>query len=134
MMNIIDEINKDISKFTQDNPYPKSMTKVDGRYFRHYEFGEIFGFCLYNEIFDGTLWGEDVSEHLWFGMILLTEDDGFWRIEDRGINVSYFWNTQLSDTLKRLQDWAKDHIFDGYNESGKYVSKILRPIDETTIR
>jgi len=65
---------------------------------------------------------------------LLTEDDCFWRIEDEGINVSYFWNTQLSETLRRLQDWAKEHIFDGYDENGEYITKILRPIDETVIR
>ena len=134
-MDILEEIRKDISSFSQSNPAPKSMTKVDGRYFRHYEFGDIFGFCLYNEYLDGTLWGKPVDDRLWFGTIMLTEDDGCWRMDSGGMsNFSYFWISHLSDTLKRLRDWADDHIFDGHDENGEYITKILRPIDETTIR
>ena len=42
-------IEKDLEKYDQYNPCPKSLTIVEGKLWRHYELGAIYGFIIYNE-------------------------------------------------------------------------------------
>jgi len=45
-------VEEDLEKYGRHNPCPKSLTIVNGKFWRHYELGAIIGFVIYNEFID----------------------------------------------------------------------------------
>lgn len=125
-MEIDELIMKDLAIYDQDNLYPKTLTVVEGKLFRHYELGPIYGFCIYNQITaDGSQW---------FGLMSLEEDDEFWFIPSHGMNIAASWCNDINETWKRTVDWFNEYILEGWRDDENYgnpafwVSEIKKPI------
>ena len=118
-MGIIDIINQDIEVFDQENLYPESMTIVeeDGTW-RHYEFGSIRGFCIYNQKYDG----KDS-----YYIISLEEDDENWRVAENGMLMSVFWMAEVNKTWQRIIKWKEEHLRVEW-KGGEYIEEIRNPI------
>ena len=125
-MNIKELISKDLSIYTQDNPYPKSLTIVKGDSWRHYELGPIIGFVIWNE--------PKYNKREWVGIMEIHEDDMFWFVPEYPIYMAAAWIKDVSNTMQRMKNWYNEHIFEGYEdpkhrgESGYYVTKYLKEI------
>lgn len=48
MIELKNFVKKDLGKYGQNNPCPMSLTIVEGKHWRHYELGAIYGFVVYN--------------------------------------------------------------------------------------
>ena len=105
------KIMKDLSVYDQDNPCPKSLTVVEGEFFRHYELGAIYGFCIYNQIVDGEPW---------FGIMSLEEDDEFWFIPSHPMNMSSFWCNAVNETWQRVIKWYNEYLFEGWKDNESF--------------
>lgn len=110
-MEIDELIMKDLAIYGQDNPCPKSLTVVEGEFFRHYELGSIYGFCIYNQIVDGEPW---------FGIMSLEEDDEFWFIPSHPMNMSSFWCNAVNETWQRVVKWYNEYLFEGWKDNASF--------------
>ena len=123
-------VKKDLEKYGQNNPCPKSLTITDGRMWRHYELGSIYGFVVYNQMLQD---GEE-----WFGIAAIEEDDEYWFVPQSGMNMAAFWASAVRTTYNRMADWITSHIFEGWDkgkamEERAYVRRILKPIENEVI-
>ena len=130
-MEIDELIMKDLAVYGQDNPCPKSLTVVEGKLFRHYELGEIYGFCVYNHF--------DSSGEQWFGVMSIEEDDEYWFIPSQPMNIAAAWIPAISRTWERTKKWYSDHIIEGWRDDenfgkpGFYVHELKKPLKNEVI-
>lgn len=107
-MSIDELIMKDLALYGQDNPCPKSLTVVEGKLWRHYELGAIYGFVAYNQIRPN---GEE-----WFGIMSIEEDDEDWFIPSHSMCMALAWTKAVGETYTRMVDWVENHIIEGWND------------------
>ena len=130
-MKIDELIMKDLAVYGQDNPCPKSLTVVEGKLFRHYELGAIYGFCTYNQF--------ESNGEQWFGVMSIEEDDEYWFIPSHPMNIAAAWIPAVSETLERAKKWYSDHIIEGWRDDenfGKpefYVHELKKPLKNEVI-
>lgn len=117
-------IKNDLSDYGQDNPYPMSRTILLGNGgFRHYELGPIVGYVLIGEYNEGGELRTMISQ--------IEEDDEFWFAPSRPLYMSGSWMFSMNDTLQRMVDWYKEHIFEGFvggNQPENWKSELIKEI------
>ena len=122
-------IKQDLGNYGQHNPCPMSLTIVEGKYWRHYELGAIYGFVVYNrfETFNG-------SEKEWFGVASICEDDENWFISNHPMNMAVFWIEAVNKTWQRTVKWSKEHLREGWlpdrdlTNPNEYSRLVIKPI------
>ena len=130
-MEIDELIMKDLAVYGQDNPCPKSLTVVEGKLFRHYELGAIYGFCIYNQI--------DSDGKQWFGVMSIEEDDENWFLPSQPMNMAAAWIPAISETWERVEKWYSEYIREGWKDDenfGKpefYVRELKKPLKNEVV-
>lgn len=120
-MNLEELVKYDLGNYDQEYLYPKSLTVADDDNWRHYELGPIIGFVVFNN-------------NGWIGLAELGEDDDFWFISEHPMYMSAFWINTVYETFNRMNDWIKEHVFMGRDKTGKWVEKLIKPIQSEEIR
>lgn len=95
-------IAEDLAIYDQEHIPPKSLTKRNGEYFRHYELGEVRGFMVWNEF--------DNDGKQWFGIMSIEEDDGFYSPASHALYVSAFWVNTIGKAWDRMRAWINEHL------------------------
>lgn len=122
-------VSNDLGKYGQDNPCPMSLTIVEGKLWRHYELGAIYGFVVYNrfETYNG-------SETEWWGIASIQEDDEYWFVSDCSMNMAAFWIEAVNKTWQRMVKWTKEHLREGWmpganlSNPNEYKRLVIKPI------
>lgn len=123
-------VEKDLSRYGQDNPCPKSLTIVEGRNWRHYELGAILGFLIFNQFYRN---GEGVEEET-FCITTIKEDDEYWFAPIDPMYMSAAWIIAVDNTWKRMVEWRKKHLIMGWEKGanitnpGEYKNEVKVPI------
>ena len=119
-------VENDLSEYNQDNPYPKSLTIVEGEFWRHYELGSIYGFVIWNE--------KDINENIVFRVGSIKEDDEYWFAPIDSMFMDAAWIPEVGRTWNRLLEWYNKHLFSGwrdnveYGNPSTYTREIISPI------
>ena len=129
MIELKNFVEKDLGKYGQDNPCPMSLTIVEGRLWRHYELGAIYGFVVYNrfETYNG-------SSKEWWGIASIQEDDEYWFVSDCSMNMSAFWIEAINKTWQRMVKRTKEHLREGWmpganlSNPNEYKRLVIKPI------
>ena len=137
---IKDKIKEEINIYGQHQPCPKSKTVVethDGKqYWRHYEFGVIYGFVLFNEY---VAYRDEKPEEM-YRIIPINKDDENWSISPDSMTMDIAWFTAVNNTWQRIVKWRNKHLIQGWGKSaditdpGQYVHKQKEPIGNETIQ
>lgn len=99
----IDEyIAEDLAIYNQEHFPPKSFTKIEGEFFRHYELEEIRGFVVWSE--------RDSSGEPWFGIQAIEEDDGSYWPAAHALYVSAFWVNTIGEAWDRMRAWINEYL------------------------
>ena len=128
MIELKNFVEKDLGKYGQDNPCPMSLTIVEGKLWRHYELGAIYGFVVYNrfETYNGS--------KEWWGIASIQEDDEYWFVSDCSMNMSAFWIEAVNKTWQRMVKWTKEHLREGWmpganlSNPNEYKRLVIKPI------
>lgn len=89
---VLHEIN---NEYGQDHPVRIYEKSLDWGNF-HLEFESIFGFALYKSSTNGS-----------YAVILISEDDDFWRINEGDTNFSAGWLESFEKISKRMNKYYK---------------------------
>lgn len=111
--NIESFVERDLSIYGQHNPCPKSLTKVEGKYWRHYELGAILGFVIYNEFISLR---KDEPEEEYFRISTIEEDDEYWRAPETPMLMDAGWINAVNTTWQRVVEWQKKHLIMGWDK------------------
>lgn len=120
-MNLEELVKYDLEDYDQEYLYPKSLTIANDDNWRHYELGPIIGFIVFND-------------NGWIGLAELEEDDDFWDVPKYSMHISAAWTNQVHETFTRMNNWIKEHLFLGEDETGQWVEKLIKPIQSEEIR
>lgn len=127
MIELKNFVEKDLGKYGQNNPCPMSLTIVEGKLWRHYELGAIYGFVVYNRF-------ETYGSKEWWGIASIQEDDENWFVSDCSMNMSAFWIEAVNKTWQRMVKWTKEHIREGWmpganlSNPNEYKRLVIKPI------
>lgn len=135
-----DKIKEEIDIYGQHYPCPKSKTVVethDGKqYWRHYEFGAIYGFVLFNEY---VAYRDEKPEEM-YRIMPINKDDENWSISPDSMTMDIAWFTAVNNIWQRIVEWRNKHLIQGWGKSAditdpsQYVRKQKEPIVNETIQ
>ena len=135
-----DKIKEEIDIYGQHYPCPKSKTVVEThggkQYWRHYEFGAIYGFVLFNEY---VAYRDEEPKEM-FRIMSINEDDENWSIPHGSMVMDSAWITAVNNTWQRTVEWSNKHLIQGWEKGaditdpGQYVRKQKEPIVNETIQ
>jgi len=132
---IKNDIEKDLSKYWQNNPCPMSLTVIDNvnkNLWRHYELGEIMGFVIYN------CYDEETKEYNRFQITSIGEDDENWFFRKENMDMNASWIDAVDETWRRVVRWKKKHLRMGWPigsplTSENWISEVVEPIVEESV-
>lgn len=106
-------VEEDLSMYGQHNPCPKSKTVVNGKLWRHYELGAIYGFVIYNEFLKDP-WHKEKPPKEYFRISSIEENDENWFAPSASMLVDAGWITAINNTWQRIVDWQKKYLVQGW--------------------